>query len=66
MFKWRPEMSRQVGEQGCAAIANLALDEASRTHIARRLGWNSRVRGFAGNRKGVLVKIARGGEGVGV
>lgn len=26
------------GEQGCAALANLALDEANRSHIAQKEG----------------------------
>lgn len=38
-FKQPPFFLSQIqGEQGCAALANLALDEANRSHIAQKEG----------------------------
>ena len=45
-FRWQrvqkksPSPSDRIfqGEQGCAALANLALDEANRSHIAQKEG----------------------------
>ena len=37
-------LKKRPGEQGCAALANLALDEANRSHIAQKEGVNAEPR----------------------